>query len=182
MDLADNAIVTLRDEAFIIDHWSLRWDSAILVKVSCEIALKTSAGLLVDRSLPISGIFADAVSEFSAEKRPGDSPPEPTHHEMYWDTSRCSAAHLCPFTPFLRFSSITCRTQHEAFSLLVSNLRQAQRFPGWRVVVSAESAQRSSALFSLLLRPTPAHWAPWLQKGAGGRSLNYFSLNLSLLF
>lgn len=26
MDLADNAIVTLRDEAFIIDHWSLPWD------------------------------------------------------------------------------------------------------------------------------------------------------------
>lgn len=160
-------------------------ETAILVKVSCEIALKTSAGLLVNRSLLISGIFADAVSEFSAERRPGGSPPEPTHHlgrEMCWDTSRCTAAHLCPFTPFLSFSTITCRTQHEAFSLLVSNLRQAQRFPGWGVVVSAESAQRSSALFSLLLRPTPAHWAPWLQKGAGGRSLKYFSLNPSLLF
>lgn len=61
-------VVTLCDEDFIIDQWSLPWNSAILVKLSCEIVLKASAGLLVNGSLPISGSFANAVSEFSTGK------------------------------------------------------------------------------------------------------------------
>lgn len=126
----------------ITDHWSSPCNSAILVKVSCEITLRASAGLQVNRFLLTSGIFANEVSDLSPEKPQIPSTFYPRtfllwSRQMCSDMPSCIAADLCPFTHVLRFSTITCTIQHKGFSLLVSNLRLPSRFPGWGSVVSA---------------------------------------------